>query len=149
MTPAEVVTEAINNKNFDTALIKSDFILAAELDDIKPVLGDDFYDAVAASPATYATLVTYIKKALAFFTIVKALPFIHSQINTTGVVVNSSEWGAAATDGQRADMMTAAQRMGEVHLEELRRYLTNNNTNTLYALWSGNTRKKFTGFILY
>lgn len=149
MTAAEVVTTAINNKNFDTALIKDDFILAAELDDIRPALGDDFYDAIVAAPASYTTLLVYIKKALAFFTLVKALPFIHIHMNSLGVNTALGDNAPNATDRQRADLEESCQRTGEVHLQEMNRYLTNNNTLTLYALWSGNSRQKFGGLLLY
>lgn len=149
MTAAEVVTEAINNKNFDSALIKTDFILAAELDDIKPVLGDDFYDYIVANSGSYATLLVYIKKALAFFTLEKALPFIHAQMNNAGVMVNETDWAKAATDQQRGDLSEMCGRIGKIHVEEMKRYLTANNTNTLYSLWSGNDRKKFGGVMFY
>ncbi len=149
MTASEVVALAINNKNFDTALIKDDYILAAELDDIKPALGDDFYDTIVADTATYATLLTYIKKALAFFTLVKALPFIHVHLNTTGINVPFADNARDATDRQRADMTEACQRIGEVHLQEAKRYLEDNNTLAIYDLWSGNSRQKFGGLLLY
>lgn len=134
ITAAQVITGAVNNKNLDPLLIKDDYILAAELDYLRPRLGDDFYDAIVATPGTYTTLLVYIRRALAFYVLLKALPFIHFHLASQGIMVAGINYAAPVTDQQRSDLATMCENLAEVHMREMERYLANNlSTYTLYG----------------
>ena len=148
MEPADVVSLAINDPQFDTNLIKAEYIEAAQLGYIKPLLGTDFYDLVVASPSSYSTLVGYIKHALAYYTLVKALPFIHIHLVSQGIQLNWSDYGNAATDSQRAALSDAAKSMGDTFAEELKRHL-DDNTDTYTDYSSESLYKKRGGLIIY
>jgi len=145
ISPSEVKNKAINAKNFDVNLILDSYILAAELDDIKPILGDDLYDDIIANQSNYTTLLVYIKNALAFYVLIKALPFIYTHIVNRGVVVNYGDGEQVVTGEEKSDILTALKRMAEAYLNELLRYLEDNGDN--YTYWYGGSRKVVGGII--
>lgn len=148
MTPAQVADIAINDERFDSNLIKEGYIEAAQLGNIKPLLGTDFFDDVIASPGTYTDLLVYIKNCLAFYTLVIALPFIHVHLVSQGIQVNFTDYGQAATDRQRSDLAEASKIMADIYQTELIRYLTDNITT--YSDWDKTTNYvKRGGLILY
>ena len=50
-----------------------------------PLLGEDFYDAVIASPSTYTDLIEYIKPVLAYFVKLHVLPTLWMEVGSVGI----------------------------------------------------------------
>ena len=85
ITSTEIVLTAFDGRTIDTAKIPAGMINAIQVKHIRPVLGKDFYNAVIADTVTYATLITYIKPAIAYFIKFYILPNIFREITNTGV----------------------------------------------------------------
>ena len=96
ITKSEVISRCITNANFDTHLIKDTFIEIAELNHVKPFLGEDLYDACVAGG--YVTLVNdYIQPMLIYYALVDYLPFSAFQVKNGGIFKHISENAESAT----------------------------------------------------
>lgn len=138
ITQAEIVTLAINNPSFDTALIKDYYIYAAEYDYLRPILTEDLYDFILAGSLTgkFATLLSdYIKPYLAFKTLEISLPFIHAQLTAQGIEVMSSEFAAKGTDKQRADLSTAARMMSDTYAKKMVDYIEHDDNISTFEIY--------------
>lgn len=134
ITQQEVIERAIPSSNFDDALIKDSYIEAAEWDYLRPVLGDDLYDLVKATPSDYASLMVYIKDYLAWGVLMKAMPFIHYQISSNGIQLNFTEHGRTATNDDKQRLVDGVKSILDDYKEKLQEYLTDNySTYTQYA----------------
>jgi len=149
ITAKEVVDRVMPDTNFDEGYFKDRYIESAQMNYIRPVLGADFYDLVLASPSSYSALMPYIKDALAFFVVAEALPMIHVNVTTRGVMMNSNEFSAPAGRDARSDVDRQLRAWGQEYLDKMERYLTDNtSTYTDYApLTSGG--KLLGGILMY
>lgn len=134
ITAKEIIDRAIPDANFDEAYLKDRYIESAQLNYIRPILGDDFYDLVIAAPSSYSALTPYIKDCLAFYVLVEALPLIHTHLTSRGVVSNSTDYTASAGRDLRSDMQKALIGWGDEYKDKMVRYLEDNTaTYTSYA----------------
>lgn len=128
------------NKTFDIAKFEP-HITPAEIQHIKPFLGKSFYDLIVSeyTSETYTGLnqtlhTTYLKPALAWFTLAKAMPFMHVEIRNGGFFVNASEFSQGASNEQRASLVTVAIQNAETLLDQAKEYIeANPNSFTLYS----------------
>ena len=129
------VTYVINNKTFDYAnMIKGSYIKSAELKHIKHVLGETFYDAIDATPASYATLMSgYLKEAIAWYTVYESLPFLNIQITDKGIMLNDSETANQAQDKQRGELRNSLLSIADSFRDDMMTYI--NDNKTLYPLY--------------
>lgn len=122
MTPAEVISMA-----FDRAVeenkIPENLIAAAQDKHVKPVLGEDFYEAVVADLVTYAALVTQVKPMLAHFVRFWALPKIHVETGSVGMARIQGQNRQPATQNDSEKLREDALQVARMHGEILRRYL--------------------------
>ena len=146
VTPAQVVSECINNINFDSALIKDSYITAAQYEFIKPFLGDDFYDALTAAPDSYTTLTGYLFPALKWYAFFKSLPVINIHLSDQGMMINSTDHGSQASSSQRAELAGMARSCGDTFLSEAKRYLDDNYED--YPLWVHEKKNRYLGGII-
>lgn len=117
------------NKQFDSNKFEP-HIKPAELQYIKPFLGKTFYDSIRAEyladsigSANQTIIDNYLKPALCWFTLAKASPFMHINIQNGGFYVNDTEYSRGATDKQRSDIETLAFQNAESFLDEAKEYI--------------------------
>ncbi len=135
MTVTEVRDLTINDINFDVNLLLDEWIASAQLGTIRPLLGDDFYDALIATVSSYTTLIdNYLKYIIAYKTLIIALPFIHIHIFSGGIRIPSNEFGSSGSSKERSELARNCEMISETYIKEMKRYLTDNlSSYPLYA----------------
>ena len=134
ITKSEVVARAMTNANFDTHLIKSTFIEIAELNHLRPFLGEDLYDACVGG--SYVTLVnSYIKDYLAFCVKFEILPDITYNTTSQGVVDNMADFTSSVSEKKLNYLRQETYKKAETFKKKMHLYLDDNST--LYSEWSG------------
>jgi hypothetical protein len=131
---SEVVSKAMTNANFDTHLIKSTFIEIAELNHVKPFLGDKLYDA--CSGGMYVTLTNnYIKDYLAFCVKFEVLPDITYNTTSQGVVDNMADFTSSVSEKKLNYLRQETYKKAETFKKKMHLYLDANTK--LYPEWKG------------
>jgi len=134
ITKSEVISRCITNANFDTHLIKDTFIEIAELNHVKPFLGEDLYDACVAGG--YVTLVNdYIKNYLAFCVKFEILPDITYNTTSQGVVDNLADFTSPVDPSKLNYLRQETYKKAETYKKKMEKYLDDNIT--LYPEWKG------------
>ena len=134
ITPAETITRAFTNANMDTHLIKSTFIEIAELNHVKPFLGEDLYDAVVGGQ--YVTLVNdYIKDYLAFCVKFEILPDITYNTTSQGVVDYIADFTSPVNEKKLNYLRQETYKKAETFKKKMHLYLDDNQA--LYSEWAG------------
>ena len=134
ITKSEVVARAMTNANFDTHLIKSTFIEIAELNHLRPFLGEDLYDACVGG--SYVTLVnSYIKDYLAFCVKFEILPDITYNTTSQGVVDNMADFTSSVSEKKLNYLRQETYKKAETFKKKMHLYLDDNST--LYPDWRG------------
>ena len=133
ITTAEVVSRAMTNANFDTHLVKDTFIEIAELNHLKPFLGEDLYNAV--SGGSYVTLLPYIKDYLAFCVKFEILPDITYNTTSQGVVDNIADFTSPVSEKKLNYLRQETYKKAETFKKKMHLYLDDNST--LYPEWHG------------
>lgn len=146
ITAAEVIERAIPDANFDEGYLKDRYIESAQLNYLRPLLGDDFYDLVVADVDSYSALMPYVKDMLAFYIVRDALPIIHVHLSSRGVVTNGNEFNNVAGRDHRADLEQSYTRWAKEYEDKLVRHLSD-NTST-YTDWGRTTINALLGGIL-
>ena len=133
ITNIEVIDRAMTNANFDTHLIKTTFIEIAELNHVKPFLGEDLYDAVVGG--AYVTLLPYIKDYLAFCVKFEILPDITYNTTSQGVVDNIADFTSPVSEKKLNYLRQETYKKAETFKKKMHLYLDDNST--LYPEWAG------------
>ena len=149
ITAAEIIDKAFTNANMDTHLIKDTFIEIAELNYIKPFLGDTLYDACVLGGNV--TLVNdYLKDYLAFCVKFEVLPDITYNTTSQGVVENLADFTSPVSKDKLNFLRGETYKKAETFKKKARVYLQENCD--LYPTWvddtAGGVSKKF-GIITY
>jgi hypothetical protein len=132
ITKAEIVTLAFS-RDISTIRMPENIIHAVEIKHIKPVLGEDFYNAVITTVASYAALIVYLKPVIAFFVKFYILPEIYNDISNTGV---NRLQGNNRASSSLDDLGSARQNCldsANMYVEALTTYL--NDNYSLYPLY--------------
>jgi hypothetical protein len=86
MTKAEIIARAFTRTLTETR-IQDDVVEACQTKYIKPLLGEDFYNAVILTPGDYTTLIsTYLKPILAWWVRYMILPELRTELSDLGIV---------------------------------------------------------------
>lgn len=125
MTAAEVITLAFT-RDVEDNKIPDQLIAAAQDKHIRPILGDDFYDAVVADLITYADLITQIKPTLANYIRYWALPKIRVETGSVGMGRIQGQNRQPASQDDMEDLRQDALEVARMNGEILRRYLETN-----------------------
>lgn len=134
ITKSEVISRTITNANFDSHLIKSTFIEIAELNHVKPFLGEDLYNACVGG--SYVTLVNdYIKNYLAFCVKFEILPDITYNTTSQGVVDNLADFTSPVDPQKLNYLRSETYKKAETYKKKMEKYLDDNKT--LYPEWKG------------
>ena len=104
-------------------------IEAIQLDKLKPILGEDFYNEVVASPSTFSTLLTYIKPFISYCVKLQVLPVVFIQLSTTGAnKVQGNNRNAANTE-EYGIVEEQTRKMIILHSGLLTTYLNDNEAS--------------------
>lgn len=134
----------LNKATFDVGRF-TPYLEVAELKMLKPFLGKDFYAEIktqylADSLSTdNAYLVTnYLKKAVAWATLLKALPFLNIDISNSGLQRNNTDFSTQGSAAERADLSTEALGNAQMYFDEAKEYIEYEQTaNDKFPLYSG------------
>ena len=113
------VIAAVFTRDISVDKIEDYLILGAQQRHMLPILGDDLYDAVVLTPASYADLITALTPTLSYYVAHYMLPRLYNEIGTTGIYEFVSQQGkrrATAEDyqGLRDDMLEKAHMQAQV-----------------------------------
>jgi hypothetical protein len=122
------------------------YIDAAEIEYIKPLLGDALYAALVASyngtiASPYIALLPYVQRPLAYYTIYNALPFLNATISDMGVQEQQSREGTSTPARQWAYEQLRREniRNADLFAEDLLAFLEANKST--YTTWATDTTK--------
>jgi len=139
ITTNDVREICLNKATFDVAKFQP-FLKPAEITFLKPFLGRDLYnELVAESDSTFSEaneeLFKYLKPALAWKTLELALPSMHTDITSSGLKLNNSEFANSGTDKSRADLITNAKQIAEAFLEDAKEFIEDEDNIDTYPLY--------------
>lgn len=143
MTPAEVIAAAFD-RAVEVSKVPENVIAAAQVKHVKPVLGEDFYEAVVADLVTYSALATQIKPMLAYFVKFWALPKIHVETGTVGMAVIQGQNRQPASQNDSEKLREDALQLARMHGEILRRYLEVNESSYPLYFRGNNPQEQIT-----
>lgn len=126
ITAQEVINATFTHQNTDVSFIKDNFITIAELEYIKPKLGEDLYNFIAAGSLSskYSTLyTTYIKPAMCYYVKYLALPDLHVNTASAGLMINNREFSQSGSSKDRADLRIETLRMGDMFMFNAIKYI--------------------------
>lgn len=153
ITPSEVVAECFTFTNTDTSLVKNTHIEAAQINSIKPILGQELYDQIIAHKAANSltanetTLVNdYIKIPLKWYSYANCLINIYNQTGSGGIVNHKEEFGTQVGSSGFNLTQSEANRIGDTYRDVLKKYLDDNYT--LFPLYKKATFVKSFGIII-
>ena len=136
MTVNEVIAYSFNRSVAETQ-IRAEDIDVAEWKYIRPILTNEFYEAVIASPASsdYTTLMKFIKPCLAYFTKYKVVNTMSLELSSRGGFQLNADTATPISDQQRydyqAETLDSAVTLGSM--------LLNHILDEDYSLYSGVT----------
>jgi hypothetical protein len=128
------------NMSYDTL---SPFIAQAELTYIIPVIGQDLYDdintaynGVYGAAGVDASLLPYIQRALAYFTVLEAAPFLTVMISDLGIQEQQSKEGTSRTVAQWTynKIIDSLTNNADRSLDDLLKFLEDNKDD--YPEWA-------------
>ena len=103
VTIADVVTECIPDASFDTEIF-TNYILPAQRQYLRELLGEDYYNIILTSVAT-TTWVTedetlydnFIKPMMCWYILYDSMPQVRNHITSQGIMVNDTEFSQQST----------------------------------------------------
>lgn len=154
ITASDVVTECFTFVNTDPSLVKNTHIEAAQLNSIKPILGQELYDTIIAHKAANtltsdetALINNYIKRPLMWYSYANCLINVFNQSGANGVFQQRNEFGSSVSQAAFANSKAEATRIADSYGEILRKYLEDNTTT--FPLYKKESETKYSfGIIL-
>lgn len=111
-------------------------IIAAQDIHLQLYLGSDLLDALKTKAqagtltGAYETLTNdYVRKALAWFTVVELVGDLQVQIRNGGLMTNTPEGSTAISPDEAVTLREYARSKGEFYLAQMCRYLSNNSSS--------------------
>lgn len=149
ITNLEVKTLTILNSDFDETILTDNFILKAQETNLKYILTENLYYDLVINPTNYTDLINgkdYVysgynrrylglKKCLAYFVMVEALPFIWEQITGSGLYKNNRETSTSSALNEmemaKGKLLILAQSEGD----NIQKFIIENSNS--YPLYTG------------
>lgn len=134
MTPQEVIDlMLVENRNTSVDNIKPIFIFTAQINHIKPSLGESFYYSLVEKKQS-DTLTTeetelinvYLKPALAAFTIASTLTNTSNKVTNAGYVKTEGKYFSNSSFAERKNDYDSKIGMGNTLLKEAVKFIENN-----------------------
>jgi len=150
LTTDKVIELAFTRK-IELKNIPSNIIESIQERYIRPMLGNDFFDALIASPSTYTTLLVYIKPILAYYVKLYLLPELFIKISNTGLNRIEGNNRKITSKEDFSIIETSTLKFIDVHTDRLTRYLNDNSANyPLYYKWKNpENRISISGGIIF
>jgi len=143
LTKTEVVTLAFT-RGVDTKKIEDGLIESIQEKHIRPILGNDFFEAVLATPGDYSTLLTYLKNVIAWYVRYYILPDVYLDISSTGVSQIQGRGRTNATGTQVSRAQDHALETVRLHINRLTQYLNDNSDDYPNYFLAGNADNRIT-----
>ena len=128
ITKAEVIAAAWSRK-IEEEKIQDDYVEACGIRFLMPILGDDFYNAVVLTPASYVELTTYLVPVLANYVRYEILPNIYTEESTAGLNQFTGQNKRPALQSDLEALRQATLVVAGRHGERLRKYLEDNEVS--------------------
>lgn len=126
MTKADIIARAFT-RALSESRIQDDIIEACQTKYIKPLLGEDFYNAVILAPTDYVTLVgTYLKPILAWWVRYMILPELRTELSDLGIVTVGIKDATAVDNETFAQVRDNTRIVAEQKEKLLTEYLRDN-----------------------
>ena len=141
MTIAEVKTAAYTRKVDDIQFKDSDIALA-EFEYILPVLTENLYKAVVASPSTYTTLIdTYIKPCLAYYVKSMLVESFFTEMSDRGMNHLQGQNTQTVSGQARTDYKAEVLKKAQIFERKLKDYVNQQyyEGNSDYTLYRNTT----------
>jgi hypothetical protein len=129
---AEVLAAAFT-RPIATARIPAGMVNAVQVKYILPLLGEEFYDDVILTPASYTTLLVYLKPIVAYFVKFTILPDIFVEVSNTGGNKVPGNNRTAGTTEDLGSMRQSTLDTANLYVKALTKYLDDNEA--LYPLY--------------
>ena len=131
ITQTKVIEISFNEQNFGTAKIKDCDILVAQLNHIKPIIGNDFYYDLLANidnlSDDYKNLMdNYLLPCLAYYTKYVAMPDIVNSLSNKGVQLLNSEFSQHAQPKECERLEKSAYDKAVVLRDSMMEFINNN-----------------------
>lgn len=158
ITAAQVISTAFTNASFDDYLIRPQIIRSAEVQYIRPALGDELYALVVAEheAGVYTlenqTLVEdYIQPALAYYVKMLVLPDLNINTGSQGLMVNGSEFSTQAVSSMRAELAQATKQIADSIIADMIKLITDDEDNNYPTFYTGSnitSKRAIGGFLI-
>jgi len=122
VTKAEIIA-AVFTRTVTESRIQNDLLEVVQHKYIRPILGEDFYDAVVTTPANYTALLAYIKPVLYWYAKYLILPELRFEISDLGTNQLQINNAAPLTDEGFALVRNQALIVAEEKVKILNEYL--------------------------
>jgi hypothetical protein len=132
VTKLEIIQESFT-RTLAESRIPNAYPEIVEYKYIRPILGDDFYAAVVASPASYTALLVYVKPIICWYAKYMVLPELRVELSDLGVNTMNVNGATPLTDEGFAAIRDQTLLVAEEKVRMLNDYLYNNYT--LYPLY--------------
>jgi len=141
LTRDEVVILAFDRR-INLVKIPDTLINVIQEKHIRPILGDDFYDAVIETPGTYSELIDLLKPLISFYVKYYILPNIYMEIADTGLNQIAGQNRNVSRDADLFMMRAATLDVCTLHSNAVYQHLKDNRDDyPLYKHWK-NPQKK-------
>ena len=117
--------------------IEDGLINAIQVRYILPILGEDFYDAVILTPASYTALLVYLKPIVAHYVRYHILPEIFVEVSNTGLNKIPGNNRVAGATEDLGSLRQSALDIASFYVTALTKYLNDNYAS--YPLYYGGT----------
>ena len=158
ITTQQIVDIAMTNASFDQYLLKAQLIRSAEVQYIRPALGDELYALIVAEKlsGTYtldnqALLEDYIQPALAYYVKLLVLPDLNINTGSQGLMVNGSEFSSQATSSMRAELAQATKQIADSIIADMIKLITEDENDRYPTYYSGTnitSKRAIGGFLV-
>jgi hypothetical protein len=132
VTKAEVIAGAFT-RTIQESRIPTDLLSVAQYKYLRPILGEDFYNAVVAAPSSYIALLVYVKPVLNWYVRYMALPEMRVELSDLGANTININGTTSLTDEGFAAIRDQTLIVAESKVQELNDYLEDNTS--LYPLY--------------
>lgn len=132
VTKSEVIAGAFT-RTIQESRIPTDLLTVAQYKYIRPILGEDFYNAVVAAPSSYTALLVYIKPVINWYVRYMVLPELRVELSDLGANTININGATPLTDEGFAAIRDQTLIVAESKVQELNDYLDDNAS--LYPLY--------------
>lgn len=103
---------------------------------VRPLLGDDLFEALLATPESYSTLIEYVEDVIAYYVKLYILPEITVKVADSGLNRIRGENRHESEKGDYDLIKSSTLELIQIHIDVLTRYLNDNqDIYLLYYKW--------------